>query len=96
MPIIWMILLMKNYRVVVSTEWELKYPNVVVKAMEGAVSDHVPLLLDTGDSQIVHHPIFRFELCWLIREGFADLIANFWAKPVQGRLSIGRWQNRLP
>lgn len=56
--------------------------------MERAVSHHVPSLLNTGDNQIVHHSIFRFELCWLAGEGFTDLIDNLWAKPVQGRLSV--------
>ena len=36
-------------RVLMTTEWEIKYPMVMVHALDRGVSDHTPLLLDTGD-----------------------------------------------
>jgi hypothetical protein len=36
-------------RVLVSTEWEQKYPLVAVDALTREISDHTPLLLSTGD-----------------------------------------------
>lgn len=35
-------------RVLMSTEWESKYPLVSVHALDRGLSDHTPLLLDTG------------------------------------------------
>jgi endonuclease/exonuclease/phosphatase family metal-dependent hydrolase len=35
-------------RVLMSTEWELKYPRVIVQALDRGKSDHNPLLQNTG------------------------------------------------
>jgi endonuclease/exonuclease/phosphatase family metal-dependent hydrolase len=35
-------------RVLMTTEWEFKFPLVTVQALNRGVSDHTPLLLDTG------------------------------------------------
>lgn len=59
----------------VSPAWEIKFPFVIFKALERALSDHVPLLLETSD-QIKRDPIFRFELCWLERDDLYDLVAQ--------------------
>jgi len=54
-------------RVLVSTEWEQKFPMAIVVA-----SDHTPLLLNTGDKgQSTSQPLFRFELGWLLRKIFS-------------------------
>ena len=37
-------------RILVSTEWELKFPLVKVQALSREISDHTPLLLSSGDS----------------------------------------------
>ena len=37
-------------RVLPSVEWEQKYPLVLVHAMQGAISDHTPLLVDLGNA----------------------------------------------
>ena len=39
-----------------TTEWELKYPFVTVHALDRGVSDHTPLLLETGDPAFSGHP----------------------------------------
>lgn len=35
-------------RILMITEWEFKYPLVTVQALDRGVSNHTPLLLDTG------------------------------------------------
>jgi hypothetical protein len=35
-------------RFLMTIEWEFKYPLVSVQALDKGVSDHTPLLLDTG------------------------------------------------
>jgi hypothetical protein len=31
-----------------TTEWEFKYPLVLVRALDRGISDHTPLILDTS------------------------------------------------
>ena len=56
-----------------TTEWEFKYPMVTVHALDRGVSDHTPLLLETGDpSYMGHAKQFKMELSWLSHEDFKD------------------------
>ena len=53
--------------VLMTTEWEFKYPMVTVHG----VSDHSPLLLQTGDPPFTGHAKqFKMELSWLSHEDF--------------------------
>jgi len=46
-----------------TTEWEFKYPMVMVQALDRGVSDHAPLLLDIGDPAYTGHAKqFKMEL----------------------------------
>ena len=50
-------------RLLVTTEWELKYPLVTVHALDRGVSDHTPLLLENNDPAFSGHPKqFKMEL----------------------------------
>jgi exonuclease III len=58
-------------RVLVSTDWELKFPLATVIALNREISDHTPLLLDTGEeNQASSHSRFKFELSCLLTEDF--------------------------
>ena len=62
-------------RMLIDTVWENKYPLVSVHALEhiDALSDHAPILLDTGETTLHgKKPQFKFELGWLNRDGFVD------------------------
>jgi hypothetical protein len=63
-------------RVLMSTDWEDKYPLVTVRALERIedLSDHVPLLLSTGTLKPNARHRFKFELGWLLRDGFDDMV----------------------
>ena len=53
-------------RVLASVDWEQKYPPVSVHVMQRAISDHTPLLVDSGDAtHICNKNTFSFELAWL-------------------------------
>ena len=59
-------------RVIIDTKRENKYPLVSVRALEriDSLSDHAPILLDTGDTKLHgKKPQFKFELSWLNCEG---------------------------
>ncbi|WVZ51083.1 hypothetical protein U9M48_002262 [Paspalum notatum var. saurae] len=65
-------------RILVSTEWEQKFPLATVVALTREISDHTPLLLNTGArSHSSNPPLFQFELGWLLRKGFHDPVAKF-------------------
>ena len=72
-----------------TSEWEFKYPMVIVHALDRGVSDHTPLLLDTGDpSYVGHAKQFKIELNWLSHEDFRDRVIEIWNKLVSGQNSV--------
>jgi len=65
-------------RVLVSTEWELQFPRTTVQALTREISsDHTPLLLSFGDTTVTP-PMFKFELGWLTRDDFHEVVENVW------------------
>jgi hypothetical protein len=59
------------------------------------LSDHTPLLLTTGNPSPPRGRQFKFELGWLQRDVFLDMVKNVWEKPVVGRSPIQRWKKKL-
>ena len=79
-----------------TTEWEFKYPMVTVHALDRGISDHTPLLLDTGDPSFTGHAKqFKMELSWLAHEDFKEWIIEIWNKPVSGQNSVQCWNRKL-
>ncbi|CAL5401981.1 unnamed protein product [Camellia sinensis] len=64
-------------RFLVTMGWEEHFSEVVQLRLPRPVSDHWPILLDSGG--IRHGPtLFRFENMWLQHEGFLDLVRGWW------------------
>lgn len=83
-------------RVLMSTEWEAKFPKVTVGALDRGRSDHTPLLLNTGAAfKYGKQPLFKFELGWLIRDGFVDMVTDIWQKEQGGNNSMEKWQHKI-
>jgi hypothetical protein len=83
-------------RVLVSTEWEERFPLSTIIALTREISDHTPLLLNTGEgSKVSKQPMFKFELGWLLRDDFFDLVAEVWRKEKKGVTSMQLWQNKI-
>ena len=83
-------------RVLVTTEWEQKYPLVTVQALTRVGSDHTPLFVDSGDhAHIGNIARFSFELAWLRMEGFYEMVAAEWSAPAKGNSPIEVWQNKI-
>jgi hypothetical protein len=83
-------------RVLVSTDWELKFPLVLVKALTRELSDHTPMLLTMGQQHFrANLKEFRFELGWLLRDNFFDLVAPVWQSEYRGNTAMTRWQNKI-
>ena len=82
--------------ILMSTEWELKFPKSYVQALTREISDHTPLFTDTGNpSSSNSHPYFKFELGWLLREGFMDMVKEIWASVQMGNTPLERWQAKI-
>jgi hypothetical protein len=83
-------------RVLMSPEWELKFPNVTVQTFDRSRSDHMPLLLnDKAPTSLRNFLEFKFELGWLVREGFFDLVSSIWQQESRGETTIQLWQNKI-
>jgi endonuclease/exonuclease/phosphatase family metal-dependent hydrolase len=65
-------------RILVSTDWEIKYPKVNVRASPRSLSDRTPLLLDTGMPSQHNSQMFKFELVWLLKDGFFEIVTGIW------------------
>jgi hypothetical protein len=66
-------------RILVSTEWEAKFPLATVRALNREISDHTPLLMSMGNGTHSNkQPLFKFELGWFLREGFSEKVKQIW------------------
>jgi hypothetical protein len=82
--------------VLVSMEWEQNFPLATVEALNREISDHTPLLLNTGEKAIPKkQPSFKFELGWLLKEGFFEVVSEVWNKETRGNTPMQRWQNKI-
>ena len=72
-------------RVLVCTDFESKYTHTTVRTLTREISDHTPLLFSTNNSSITYQAQFKFELGWLLRDGFCDMVSEV----LQNTLAIG-------
>jgi hypothetical protein len=64
-------------RFLVSTEWDLRYPDLMQRKLTRVCSDHAPILLGGGIRQGGKRP-FKFENMWLKEEGFVEKVRSWW------------------
>ena len=83
-------------RILVTTEWEQNFPLASVQALTQEISDHTPLLLDSGEpSHRGNNMNFKFELGWLTRDGFFELVKEVWEYENRCRSPMEKWQNKI-
>jgi hypothetical protein len=67
-------------QVLVTTEWEEKFPLTTVRVLTREVSDHTPHLINSGEpSLMATQSMFKFELGWLLRDDFMDMVRDIWS-----------------
>ena len=64
-------------RILVTSDWESQFSNVVQSTLLRPVFDHCLVMLDNEGIQSGSSP-FRFENMWLKFEGFKDLLRVWW------------------
>jgi hypothetical protein len=76
---------------------EAKFPMVSVRALERTegLSGHTPILLTTGKPKPPGNHHFKFELGWLQRDGFHDMVKVVWGRPLTAMAPIQRWNFKI-
>ena len=64
-------------RALVTPDWEEHFPNVFQRILPRPISNHNPILLETG-GLARGKILFRFENMWLKTEGFVDKVQSWW------------------
>ena len=82
-------------RILVCADFEYKFPHTTVHALTREISDHTPLLLSTNNLSPTYQPQFKFELGWLLRDRFCDMVKNVWQETVVNSSPIERWQTKI-
>ena len=83
-------------RVLVSTEWEFKFPRATIQALPREItSDDMPLLLSFVDRRGASQPIFIFELGWLARVDFWEVVERSWKSDCEENTALYIWQNKI-
>jgi hypothetical protein len=83
-------------RILISTEWELNNPLLMVVALPRVIFDHIPLLIDSGQPSLSNNvPMFKFELGWLLRDGFMDMVREVWNSVFNRDDTMRCWQMKI-
>ena len=82
-------------RILVCTEFESKYLLTTVHALNREISDHTPLLCSTNSPSQTYQPQIKFELGWLLRDGFCDMVRDVWHSVLVDGSPLERWQAKI-
>jgi hypothetical protein len=82
-------------RVLVTTDWEALFPFVKISRLSKGISDHIPLLLESGDNCFFGRKKFRFKKWWLQREDFEKVVKKAWSIELPRLCPMDRWQAKV-
>jgi hypothetical protein len=75
-------------RIFVSTKWDAKYPLAKIVGLAKGISDHTPLLVDSGDRRAVGEKRYRFKKWWLEKWEFKDLVLKAWSEKCSSAITL--------
>jgi hypothetical protein len=87
--------LAKLDRIFVSTSWEAAFPLAKVLALPKLISDHNPLMLDSGDNCSFGKKKFKFEKWWLEIEDFSEVVLKAWNLRCEVDDPMEVWQSKV-
>jgi hypothetical protein len=71
-------------------------PLSTVVALPREILDHTPLLIDSGQPSSSNNvPMFKFELGWLLRDGFMDMVSEIWNSVYHREDMMRCWQLKI-
>ena len=74
----------------------MQFPKTVVQALTREISNHTPLLLNTGEGALPNNShMFKFELGWLLRNGFHEMVSEIWSNVNEGHTPLEIWQAKI-
>lgn len=86
-------------RILVTTDWETRFPLCLAWSLTRVGSDHSPIILDTGEHGAPRPRYFHFENHWASREGFKEMITEKWMESCNRRpeefYSLDGWHGSL-
>ena len=80
----------------VATDWEQKYSRFIVQALSREVSGHTPLFLHSGTVMSDNPHSLKFEMGWLLRDGFFVILRDdVWSEVTNVHTPLGCWQAKI-
>jgi hypothetical protein len=60
------------------------------RALPRVISDHVPILWDSGEEVKIKGGRFKVEKWWLNQEECKNIVRQVWVAPVEGKSALDR------
>jgi hypothetical protein len=82
-------------RILVSVDWEAKFPFAQVVMLPNGTSDHNPLKVSFGDRPRMKEHVFRFKKWWLEMDEFVEVVRKAWEINPPCSDPMGVWQFKI-
>jgi hypothetical protein len=73
-------ILVKLDKMLVTYEWEDRFPKCFAWSKAWVGLDHFPLVLDSGEHGAPRPKYFFFQEQWLLNDGFHKMVSNKWGE----------------
>ena len=83
-------------RAFINTEWNVLFPEVIVRHLERIHSDHCPIMLSLAREPIIRltRP-FRFQPIWLSYSDFVGVVSDVWSEAPSLPSAVTKFEVRV-
>ena len=80
----------------INTEWNVLFPEVIVRHLERIHSDHCPIMLSLAREPIIRltQP-FRFQPIWLSYSDFVGVVSDVWSEALSLPSAVTKFEVRV-
>jgi hypothetical protein len=78
-----------------NTELDAMFPLASSQAYTRLMSDHTPIMWDSGINHSHKKASYKFGKWWLLKECFNDPVIKSWQAPTKGKTTIDMWQKKI-